>query len=71
MDRQILKTGDLGPFAQSPVFPNRWLRGIRAYWLPWYFTLVSANHTSSNPDLTLKNFRKTLALTELMNHELS
>lgn len=71
MDRQIVKNGDLGPVAQSPVIANRWLRDIRAYWLPWYVTLVSANHTSSNPDLMLNNFRKTLAQTELMNHELS
>ena len=38
-----------GPVAQSLVSVNRWLRGIKTYRFPWYLTLVSANHTSSNP----------------------
>ena len=41
----------LGPVAQSLVSPNRWLRGIKMYRFPWYLTLVSANHASSNPSL--------------------
>ena len=41
----------LGPVARSLVSPNRWLRGIKMYRFPWYLTLVSANHASSNPSL--------------------
>ena len=33
---------DLGPVVR---------RGIKTYRFPWYLTLVSANHASSNPDL--------------------
>ena len=42
---------NLGPVAGSVVSANRWLRGIKTYRFPWYLTLVSANHTSSNPGL--------------------
>ena len=28
---------------------NRWLRDVKTYRLPWYLTLVSTNHASSNP----------------------
>ena len=41
----------LGPVARSLVSANRWLRGIKMYRFPWYLTLVSANHASSNPGL--------------------
>ena len=39
----------LGPVARSLVSTNRWLRGIKMYRFPWYLTLVSTNHASSNP----------------------
>ena len=38
-----------GPVARSLVSANRWLRGIKMYGFPWYLTLVSTNHASSNP----------------------
>ena len=38
-----------GPVAQRLVSANRWLRGIKMYRFPWYLTLVSTNHASSNP----------------------
>ena len=38
-----------GPVARSLVSANRWLRGIKMYRFPWYLTLVSVNHASSNP----------------------
>ena len=37
-----------GPVARSLVSANRWLRGIKMYRFPWYLTLVSTNHASSN-----------------------
>ena len=37
-----------GPVARSMVSANRWLRGIKMYRFPWYLTLVSTNHASSN-----------------------
>ena len=40
---------DKGPVVRSLVSANRWLRGIKTYRFPWYLTLVSANHASSNP----------------------
>ena len=40
---------DQGPVVRSLVSVNRWLRGIKTYRFPWYLTLVSANHASSNP----------------------
>ena len=40
---------DQGPVARSLVSTNRWLRGIKMYRFPWYLTLVSTNHASSNP----------------------
>ena len=42
---------DLGPVARSPVSANRWLRGMKMNRFPWYLTLVSTNHASSNPGL--------------------
>ena len=30
-----------------------WLRGIKMYWFPWYLTLVSTNHASSNLGLKI------------------
>ena len=42
------------PVARSLVSANRWLRGIKSYRFPWYLTLVSANHDSSNPGLSFK-----------------
>ena len=51
-----MSTRNVGCFAnvQGPVFRSlvsaiRWLRGIKTYRFPWYLTLVSANHASSNP----------------------
>ena len=41
--------GGQGPVARSLVSVNRWLRGIKLYRFPWYLTLVSTNHASSNP----------------------
>ena len=41
----------LGPVSGSLVSANRWLRGIKTYRFPWYLTLVSANHASSNAGL--------------------
>ena len=38
-----------GPVVRSLVSANRWLRGIKTYRFPWYLTLVSTNHASSNP----------------------
>ena len=38
-----------GPVVRSLVSANRWLRGIKTHRFPWYLTLVSANHASSNP----------------------
>ena len=38
-----------GPVTRSLVSANRWLRGIKMYRFPWYLTLVSTNHASSNP----------------------
>ena len=38
-----------GPVAGSLVSANRWLRGVKTFWFPWYLTPVSANHASSNP----------------------
>ena len=46
---------NLGPVARSLVSANRWLRGIKMYRFPWYLTLVSANHASSNPGLVNAN----------------
>ena len=40
---------DQGSVVRSLVSANRWLRGIKTYRFPWYLTLVSANHASSNP----------------------
>ena len=37
-----------GPVARSLVSANHWLRGIKMYRFPWYLTLVSTNHASSN-----------------------
>ena len=37
-----------GPVVRSLVSANRWLRAIKTYRFPWYLTLVSANHASSN-----------------------
>ena len=35
---------------------NLWLRGIKMYRFPWYLTLVSTNHASSNPGQTVSSF---------------
>ena len=50
--------GTLGPVARSLVNGNRWLRGFKVYRVPWYLTLVSTNHASSNPgqDVVLATF---------------
>ena len=49
-------TDNLGPVARSLVSANRWLRGIKMYRFPWYLTLVSTNHASSNPGQTVSSF---------------
>jgi len=41
----------LGPVVRSLVSANRWLRAIKTCKFPWYLTLVSTNHASSNPGL--------------------
>jgi len=38
-----------GPVVGSLVSANRWLRGVKTCRFPWYLTLDSANHASSNP----------------------
>ena len=43
-----------GLVARSLVSANRWLRGIKMYRFPWYLTLVSTNHASSNPGQVVK-----------------
>ena len=43
------EVSEQGPVARSVVSANRWLRGIKMYRFPWYLTLVSTNHASSNP----------------------
>ena len=45
-----------GPVARSMVSANRWLRGIKRYRFPWYLTLVSTKHASSNPGQAEKTF---------------
>ena len=47
----MLEFNPLGPVARSLVSANRWLKGIKMYRFPWYLTLVSTNHASSNPGL--------------------
>ena len=44
----------LGLVARSLVSAKRWLRGIKMYRFPWYLTLVSTNHASSNPGLSAR-----------------
>ena len=44
----------LGPVVRNLVSANHWLKGIKTYRFPWYLTLVSANHASSNPGLITK-----------------
>ena len=48
----------LGPVARNLVSANRCLRGIKMYRFPWYLTLVSTYHASSNPgqDVVLATF---------------
>ena len=46
-----------GPVVRSLVSANRWLRGIKTYRFPWYLTLVSAKHASSNPGQSISNQR--------------
>ena len=48
VDTKFLGTHQ-GPVVRSLVSASRWLRGIKTYRFPWYLTLVSANHASSNP----------------------
>ena len=48
------RSGKLGPVARILVSANRWLRGIKTYRFPWYFTPVSDNHASNNPGLDAK-----------------
>ena len=60
MRKQNTKTTvPLGPVVRSLVSVNRWLRGIKTYRFPWYLTLVSANHASSNPGLDVMPERRT------------
>ena len=48
-----MRNNNQGPVARSLVSANRWLRGIKMYRFPWYLTLVSTNHASSNPGLEI------------------
>ena len=48
---RIMTSNHLGPVVRSLVSANRWLRAIKTYRFPWYLTLVSTNHASSNPGL--------------------
>ena len=45
----VVKRSNQGLVARSLVSANRWLRAIKTYRFPWYLTLVSTNHASSNP----------------------
>ena len=56
MADKLQKLHKLGPVARSLVSANRWLRGIKMYRFPWYLTLVSTNHASSNPGLAARVF---------------
>ena len=47
-----------GPVVRSLVSANRWLRGIKMYRFPWYLTLVSTNHASSNPGQNVALWRR-------------
>ena len=47
-----------GPVARSLVSANLWLRGIKMYRFPWYLTLVSTNHASSNPGQEISRFAR-------------
>ena len=49
LSRIALKFYNQGPAVRSLVSTNRWIRGTKTYRFPWYLTLVSANHASSNP----------------------
>ena len=40
-----------GRLLESWLALSRWLRGMKMYRFPWYLTLVSTNHASSNPGL--------------------
>ena len=53
---QLLNNWGQGPVARSLVSANRWLRGIKMYRFPWYLTLVSTNHASSNPGQVDKSY---------------
>ena len=55
MGKQRARVNFLGPVVRSLVSVNRWLRGIKTYRFPWYLTLVSVNHASSNPGLVAKD----------------
>ena len=57
-DEKMTNASGQGPVARSLVNANRWLRGIKMYRFPWYLTLVSTNHVSSNPGLLGKNERQ-------------
>ena len=54
LQHSIRAEGDQGPVVRSLVSANRWLRGIKTNRFPWYLTLVSANHASSNPGQNVK-----------------
>ena len=47
---------DLGPVARSLVSANRWLRDINSYRFPWYLSLVSTYHASSNRGLKANGY---------------
>ena len=64
----------LGPVARSLFSANRWLRGIKMYRFPWYLTLVSTNHASSNPGLVFNNSCRSLFVSgalEVLEQEIS
>ena len=64
-----LSDNNLGPVVRSLVSANRWLRGIKTYRFPWYLTLVSANHASSNPGLSDNKLSDNNLASELMGNK--
>ena len=46
-----------GPVTRSMVSANHWLSSIKINRLPWYLTLVSANHPSNNSAQNANAFR--------------
>ena len=45
-------------FSRLNYIFNRWLRAIKTYRFPWYLTVVSANHASSNPGQVMADLQR-------------